>query len=563
MTFIREGAARGGRSSLLLATMAISVLSLALPVMTLQVYDRILPNPGSGTLAVLAAGVCVAVALECCLRLARGYIINWNGAAFDHRMSYEALGHLLHSDLAAARKISPGEYLNRLSSIGRMKDFFSGSTAVILFELILVPVYFALIAYIAGPLVLVPAVVLGGFSVLAFVYGRKLRDNLERRNRADDQRYDFLLDALTGMHTLKSFCLEDAFTRRYEWIEKHSALINYDTSRDAAASFNAANVFGHLMSLMIIGIGVERVIHGEMTSGALIAATLLAGRIMQPVQRALGLWVRYQDYKLSKAKAGELFSLPTVKRARRPEPAKRGQIRIKGVSFRRGPEDGGTFENIGLHLNAGETVRISGGNGTAKSHLLGLIAGLYAPDSGEALVDGLDPLRYPNGTLRRHVGLLKTKGEVFRGTIRDNLTSFGSISEKEARRTTRLLGIEREVARLPRGFDTMIGENEGGTISPGLQQRIAIARVLAWDPGIILFDNADRNLDRNGYRAVYRLLVHLKGHKALALVTEDPNFTGLADRQLWLEPGGLRPIVAPSSRPVAAGTRARAAEVEI
>ncbi len=549
MTFVPKEAVRDRRGSLLIATTAISILSLALPVLTLQVYDRILPNPDSGTLPVLVAGVCIAVVLECFLRMARGYIINWNGAAFDHMMSCAALSHLLYSDLAAARKTSPGEYLNQLSSIGKMKDFFSGNTTVTLFELALVPVYFVLIAYIAGPLAAVPVTVLGAFSLLAVSYGRKLRHNLNKRNSADDRRYDFLLDALTGMHTLKSFCLEDSFIRRYEWIEKQSATINYDTSKDASANFNAANVFGHMMSLLIISFGAERVMNGDMTSGALIATTLLAGRIMQPVQRGLGLWVRYQDYKLAKTKAESLFDLPSMKRKTQPEPAKTAHISLKGVSFIRGLEEGEVFRNVNFQMRAGETVRLSGEHGTGKSYILGLMAGLYLPTEGDVAIDGLDPLKFPYGTLRRHVGLLKTRGEVFRGTIRDNLTSFGGISEDEARRTTRVLGIEKEVARLPRGYDTFIGEQEGGAISPGLQQRIAIARVLAWDPGIILFDNADRNLDRNGYRAVYRLLVHLKGSKALIIVTEDPNFIGLADRQLRLESNGLRPLVMPSLQP--------------
>lgn len=553
MSFVFKDAARGGIASILLSTLAISILSLALPVMTLQVYDRILPNPESGTLPVLIGGVCVAAVLEIVLRLARGYIINWNGAAFDHKVSCDALSHLLFSDLAAAQKSSPGEYLNNLSAIGKMKEFHSGFNIVTLFELVLVPVYLALIYYIAGPLVLVPAAVLVAFSLFASGFGGKLRNDLNSRNMADDRRYDFLLDCLEGMHTVKAFSLEDAFTRRYERIEKSSARINYNTAKDASASFNAASVFGHLMSLLIIAFGAERVLAGDMTSGALIASTLLAGRIMQPVQRALSLWVRYQDYLLSKNKASSLFELPSVKRASLPEPAVEGHVTLKNISFIHSLENSDTFHNVNLDVRPGETIRITGAHGAGKSHLLGLMAGLYLGGEGQVEIDGLDPLNYPYGALRKHIGLLKTKGEIFRGTIRDNLTSFGAVTEDQARKTTRLLGIEREVARLPRGYDTFLGD-DAAFISPGLQQRIAIARVMAWDPGIILFDNADRNLDRNGYRAVYKLLVHLQGRKTLILATDDPNFGALASRHMRLEVGGLKDIPAPESvtRPVIA-----------
>lgn len=539
-----KDSARGGTASILLSTLAISILSLALPVMTLQVYDRILPNPDSGTLPVLIAGVCVAALLEFVLRLARGYIINWNGAVFDHKVSCDALSHLLFSDLSAARRSSPGEYLNSLSSIARIKDFYSGFNIVTIFELALVPVYLTLIYYIAGPLVLVPAAVLAAFALFATGFGDRLRHDLDRRNKADDRRYDFLLDCLEGMHTVKAFSLEDAFTRRYERIEKSSALINYRTASDASASFNAASVFGHLMSLLVIAFGAERVLAGDMTSGALIASTLLAGRIMQPVQRALSLWVRYQDYRLSERKAGSLFALPSVKRSSAVEPDVKGHAVLRNVSFAHDREMHEIFRNVNLEIKPGEAVRISGLHGGGKSHLLGVMAGLYLGAEGDVKIDGLDPLNYPYGALRKHIGLLKTKGEVFRGTIRDNITSFGSVSEEQARRTTRILGIERDVARLPRGYDTFLGD-DAAHISPGLQQRIAIARVMAWNPGIVLFDNADRNLDRNGYRAVYRLLLHVKAQKSLVLVSDDPNFTALATRHVRLEQNGLREIDIP------------------
>jgi ATP-binding cassette subfamily C protein LapB len=556
MTLSRDGGARGRRTiqkgNLLLATLAISILSLALPVVTIQIYDRILPNPQSGTLPVLITGVCVAVILEFCLRLARGYILHWNGAVFEHKTSCEALNHLLLADLSVTRRASPGEYLNRLSAIGRLKDFFNGYRTVTLFELVLVPIYLGLIYYIAGDLVFAPVCILGGFAVVAGVMGGRLRHDINLRNQADDRRYDFFLDTLDGMHSVKAYCLEDQFTRRYEALEKKSAPINYNASRNASSSFNAATVFAHLMSVAVISFGAERVLAGEMTSGGLIAATLLAGRIMQPVQRALSLWVRYQDFKLSRQQVAGLFALPSIRRATRPEPAKEGHAVLRKVAYLQGFDTHEVFQNINLNIQQGEAVQLSGVSNVGKSHLLGLLAGLYAPDEGSVLVDGLGPLQYPYGALRGHVGLLKSKGEVFRGTIRDNLTSFGSLPEENVRKVTRLLGIDQDVARLPRGFDTFLDEYEGGTITPGLKQRIAIARVLAWDPSIVLFDNADRNLDRNGYRAVYRLLVHLKPNKALVLVTEDPNFAALADKHFQLRQDGLFPAVQSVAKPQAA-----------
>lgn len=527
--------------SLLLATLAISILSLALPVTTLQIYDRILPSPGSGTLPVLISGVCLAVVLEAVLRLARAYIMGRAGAAYEHRMSCAAMNHLLQSDLSRIGHYGIGEHMHRMSAIGKLKDFHSGYAHMTIFELCFVPLFLGLTAYIAGPLAAVPTMILMIFTLVSFAHGQRLRAALKEREQADDARYNFLIESLEGMHTLKSFALENTFTRRYETLQEASTLGNFHVTESTASTFNDSALFSHLMVAAVIAVGAVFALNGQISTGALIATVLLSGRMMQPIQRALALWARYQDYTLAREKVETLFETPIhfPVAANDPDPERKGDIAIRNLSFQQEVSGAWILKNASLHLSPGECALIRTKQSEGKNALLEIASGLYPATSGEILIDGRNVLRYAPEQLTRHVGLIRTEGLIFRGTIRDNMTCFGQIEEAKARELAALLEIDREIAKLPSGFDTFLTGSPSDSVPPGLKQRIAMVRVLAPKPRIIVFDNADRGLDRHGYNAVFSLLARLKGKATLILISGDRNIRSLADRFFTLENGAL------------------------
>lgn len=521
---------------LIVPSIFIAILSLTLPVLTLQVYDRILPNPDSGTLPVLVGGVCVAVVLEIVLRLCRAYTLGWSGAAYEHRLACEAVNHILRTDLSTINKEGAGENLNRMSAISKLREFHNGYNLVTYTELAFIIPYLGLIIYIAGPLVFVPIVILALFAVVSMVMGKWLNTALAKRDHADDNRYDFLINGLQGVHTIKAFSLEKPFLRRYERLQYDATIANYEVTEATSGVFNAATVFSHLMLASVITIGAWRVLDGGMTSGALIATIFLSGRVMQPVQRALALWTRYQDYQVASDKVRKIFAMPLAPTGQKiavPEPKRVGSLVLENVGF------GDLFQNINLTLNAGDCVQISGAFGCGKSTLLKIMAGLYIPDHGKVLIDGQPPIDIAPQVMMNHIGLMSTEGAIFRGRIRDNLTRFGSIPEDNVRPITAMLGIEQDVAALPRGFDTWMEGVEQDTVPPGLRQRISMARVLATHPKIILFDNAERNLDREGYRQIHTLLGRLKSKVAMVIVADDNNLSSLAERNFRLTRRGL------------------------
>jgi ATP-binding cassette subfamily C protein LapB len=528
--------------SLLLSTLAINILSLALPVMTLQVYDRILPNQGSGTLPVLITGVAAAIFLEAALRLARSYVLGWAGAAYEHRISCAAMNHILNADLSRLGPYGIGEHIQRMGAVSKLKDFYNGYALMTLFEMIFVPLFLGIIIYIAGPLTIVPCVVLMLFTVMSLSQGQRLRAALKARDKTDDKRYDFLIESLDGVHTIKSFALENNFSRRYETLEESSTLSNYEVTEATSGTFDAASVFSHIMVAAVISIGALFVLHGDITTGALVATLLLSGRMMQPLQRALSLWTKYQDYIVSRQKVEAIFETPQYPGtpANDQNTVRAGRIQMTGVSFRHNDDKPWLLDDIHFKLERNDVVLLSGAHGSGKSLFLQLIAGIYPPGRGTIDIDERNILRYSPENLIHHVGLIHSEGIIFRGTIRDNMTCFGQIPEKDVREIASILKIDRDIARLPSGFDTMLGGNNTDSVPPGLKQRIAMARVLAPRPRLILFDNADRGLDREGYSVIYGLLARLQGKAGMILVSDDQNIKGLATRFCVLENGKIR-----------------------
>jgi ATP-binding cassette subfamily C protein LapB len=253
--------------NLLIATIGINVLSLSLPVMTLQVYDRILPNPGTGTLPVLIAGVCLAIFLEIVLRLARAYMIGRTGASYEHHLSCKAMENTLNADLSKMQYHGIGEHLHRIGCIGKTKDFHNGYSFTVWVEMAFVPVFFALIIYISGVLAFIPATILALFIAVSILNGSRLKKALEEREQADDTRFNFLIESLKGIHTLKAFALEKFFERRYEALEKNSTYTNYTVTQEIAHTSNSAAIFSNLMVAAVITCGALLVLSGGLSTG--------------------------------------------------------------------------------------------------------------------------------------------------------------------------------------------------------------------------------------------------------------------------------------------------------
>lgn len=521
------------KTQLAISSLIINLLSLALPILTLQVYDRLLVSENIGTLRVLASGVVIVVLLDMVLRLGRSYIIGWAGATYEHAVSCNAMRHILGAELAPLENEGVGAHLQRMNSIGKIREFLSGQALVTLIDLPFVFIFLGLIWYLTGWLVLVPLVLLALFTGAAIWLGKELGQALEKHDDADHHRLNFIIEALEGVHSLKSLALESFFQRRFEVYQNQASAASLDLGRVSALAVMLGTLFSQIMMIGVVAFGAPMAMAGDITLGTMIAVVILSARITQPVQKALGLWTRYQDFLLARADISKTFALPIVERFDLAQLGKNeGRVEIKDLSFDYNSNDNGEplLCNINLTLNRGDIISISGDRGVGKTTFLKLLAGLYSPSQGDVLIDGVSVTRYPARELVRHVGYLPMDGMIFRGTIWDNISAFGEHDPHQVSEIVKLLGLDTAIKQLPAGYDTRLEGGNADAVPPGLRQRIALARAFAPKPRLILFDNADRALDKDGYNCIYRLLARLKGKATLVIVTDDQNITRLATK---------------------------------
>jgi ATP-binding cassette subfamily C protein LapB len=421
-----------------------------------------------------------------------------------------------------------------------LREFYSGQTLTALVDMPFALVFLALIAYLGGWLAAVPVVLLTGFILFAANAGRQLKHAIETRTDADDSKASYLVSVLSGIHTAKALGMEMPLLQRFETSQKNVTIGSYDVALASGLAGTLSAGFGQLSLILTATIGSLFVIHGDLSVGGLSACTLLAGRVLQPVQRVLGTWLRLQDMSLSRRQADELLLMPAQERVDAELFAAEGRVQLQNVSFAYGDED--ILRNINLDINAGDVIAIGGEKGSGKSTLLQIIAGALTPTKGEMTVDGFNPAEYSMTELQSHIGYLPQQGTIFRGTILENLTGFANDEENivRAKGSGAALGLDTVINLLPMGYDTRLEGTASDPLPPGVKQRVALARVLRNAPALLLFDDADRALDKEGYNRLFRLMGSLKGRCTMILVSHDQNLLSFANKFYQLQDGVLQ-----------------------
>lgn len=547
---------RTGKMSILMGSLTINLLSLALPIAILQVYDRVLPNNADDTLSLLLLGVFVALALEAALRWARSYVSSWSAAKFEHEAGCAAIDRLLTTGLGDFERIAPGIHLERLNSLNALRDFYSGQAINAVVDFWFIFLFLGLIYVIGGALVAVPIGLIVIFGLIAWAVGLRLRRALRERMAADERRYNFIIEALTGIHTVKSMAMESLMIRRHDQLQRRCAENDQRTALASMAAISLGSVFSQLTIVLVAGSGSLLVISdqitlpgglvipGALSVGGLAACSLLAGRAIQPVQRALGIWTQFQSIKLARRRVDEIFDLAPENRPGAPKlPVLEGHIRLSDIRFSYGDGAPALFDGLDLHVAPGEAVAISGGNGTGKTSLLWLIMGALRPEGGAVRLDDHDPADFDAASVRAQIAYLPQHGVVFKGSILENITNFRKDIEIErVMEIAARLGLEDIILRLPAGYDTVVGDAAFESLPRGVKQRIALARALIDYPRIVLFDEANTALDAKGDSILQEVLAALKPHCTMVIVSHRPSTLQLADRQYLLEQGRLKPV---------------------
>ena len=525
---------------LLLASLVTNLLGLALPLALLQMYDRIIPNQSYTTLGFLVAGVLLAVTLETLTRFLRDSITGWMGARFEHGVSLDALHHMLGVPTQVFRRVEPGLHAERLGAAAQARDFYSGETLAVYLDLPFVVIFLGTIGLIGGWLALVPTAILAVFATILMLHGQRLRRRLAARASQEDRRLSFLSEVINGIHSVKTLAMEALMGRRYERLQEVNAERGEAVARASDAAANIGASFTQIMIVGVVAAGSYAVLSGGMTPGGLAASILLSVRALQPLRRSLATWMRHQNVRVARARLAALFAEPSESALQRPPlPEIAGELTLRDVRLQPPGSEATLLETVTLHVPAGSCVAIRGESGSGKTSLLSLLIGSARPAEGEVLIDGQPLDRFDPDSLHRRIAYLPQEGELVTGTILENITMFRPSLEARAWEVAREIGLDGLVMKMRSGYETPVGDGVTETVAGGIRQRIALARALVHDPAVIVFDEANINLDLDGDAALRRYLAAQRGRRSIVLVTHRPSLLDLADRIYSLKDGRL------------------------
>lgn len=539
----------------ILSSVFINVLALALPLVILQVYDRILPNQALETLTFLMLGMAGVVLVDVVLKVARAHLVGWTAGQFQHRTGIESVSRILSAPSHLIEQQAPSVYVDRLNAIDALRDFYGGQSRLLLLDLPFIFIFLGLIAFVGGYLIFVPLALFAILGVATLICGRALKNVLETRSTHDDRRYDFIVEALNGIQTVKAMAMEPQIQRRYERLQRTAAETGYKTIILGNAAQSFGNLFANLTMVSVVSVGALLVIDGKLTIGALACCSLLSGRTIQPLLKGLGLWTQMQNLSVARDRLEDLQSLPPIDVSEfEPIEDCKGRVEISGLSFAYSEDDAHVLDDVNLRIEPGSIVGIKGDDGSGKSTFIRILAGQIAPTSGSVTVDGFDLHQDGARALAEWIAYVPQGSAIFRGTILENLTMFRTGEAIDiAREAAALIGLEEDIHRLPEGYDTPLSEGVTDELPAGMMQRIAIARALARRPKVLLFDEANRSLDTEGDRLFREGLEKLRGEMTIIIVSQRPSILRVADQVYEFAEGILAPAAEHTGQPPATG----------
>ena len=527
-------------TDVLAASVVINLLGLALPLAILQVYDRIVPQAATATLTFLVIGICVALAVETVLRIARGHVIAWAAMKRGWRTNVDAASRVALAPATLVDAQPAARWIQRLQAVATISEFDISPAPLVLIDLVFVVIFLALLVATSTWLAAIPIVVFLLFAVAVIKRGQQLRSATTERVVAEAKIRDFLIEALNGIVTVKALGTEQQILRRFERLSEQAARCTHNVVRLADDAQSSGSLISILTQIATSTIGAVLAINGQISIGVVACSTMLAGRIIQPLLRLVAAWNEIQGVMVAEEVVKPIFDLPSSRHSRahsfdeRQLPAR---LIFDNVCFAREEGERRVLAGASLDVAPGEIIAITGRDNIGKSTVARLAAGQLVPEAGRVLVDGLSAwavMAHGRGS----VAMVDHRNATIRGTVLNNLTLFRDAERLEAARAAaRVIGLEAEINRLPRGYYTRVGEAATETLPVGLLQRIAIARAIAGAPRLLILDEANSSFDYASDQALGKGLLSLKGKITVVLITNRPSFASVADRLFTLADG--------------------------
>lgn len=501
----------------------VNIMALAAPIFVLQVYDRVVFHAGLSTLQGLVIGMVLVLAFDYVLRQTRSKAMQSVSLRIDVEIGRKLFDKVMALPLRALESRPAAHWQTLFRDLDTVRNTLAGSTAILVADLPFVVLFLALVFIVAQPIAWVLLIALVMFLTLAWLSGRTVSHAAQREKATQQGRDALLAETIMGRTTIKALALENHL--RPLWENRQAATIARSLERGTEADrfVNLGQVMIVATTVGMTSVGALAIINQDMTMGGLIAANMLAGRLLGPLNQLVGGWRTFAGFKQSLGRLDELFAQTEDRQEskialNRPE----GRLRGEEISFRYSPKGQPVIDRLTLEIAPGGITAVMGANGSGKSTLLKILLGLYAPSEGRVLLDGADIAQFTRRELAAWMGYVPQECVLFEGSIRDNIAQGKSdATDEDILRAATLAGVHAFAVDLPDGYATPVGE-AGGLMSGGMRQRIAIARALIGDPPVLLMDEPSGSLDRAAEQQLRDTLVALAKDRTVVVVTHSP-----------------------------------------
>ena len=514
-------------------TAVINMLMLVPSLYMMEVYDRVLGSRNEYTLYMLSLMALGLYALISGLEYIRSMVVIRIGVKMDSYLNARVYTAAFEQNLGSVG-INAGQALNDLTTI---RQFVTGNGVFAFFDAPWFPIYLIIIFLFnawLGLFALVSTIVLIG---LAWINEAISSKPLAEANTVAIRSSNMASNNLRNAEVIEAMGMLP--NMRSRWYAQHQQFLQLQTiASQRASQIGAITKFVRIaVQSLILGVAALLVIKGQVTSGMMIAASILLGRAIAPVEQIIAVWRQWSGVVSAYHRLDQLLvkNPPRVAGMSLPKPV--GHILVEGVTAAPPGASTAVLKNLNLSLRPGDCLGLIGPSGSGKSTLARLLVGVWPAAVGTIRLDGANVYQWNKDELGPNIGYLPQDIELFAGTIADNIARFGAVDSEKVVAAAQLAGVHELILRMPKGYDTFIGDGGAG-LSGGEKQRIALARALFDNPSVVVLDEPNSNLDEFGELALAQAILNLKqAGKTIVLITHRPNIIRNTNLLLVLRDG--------------------------
>ena len=525
----------------ILASLVVNILSIFSSLFTMNVYDRVIPNQAHETLWALAIGVFIAYIFDILLRTLRSYFVDTANKRGDNEISAMLFERVMGLRLEH-RPASSGSMANTLKEFDSLRDFFTSATLLSVVDLPFVFIFILVIGWIGGSLFLVPLIAIPLIIFSGLIFQPALERAMNLNLTEASQKHGLLIESISNMETIKSLSTEGFFQNKWESILEASSASSFRSKFLATMIVNMTSFIQQVAYILIIIIGVYLIEKNVLTMGGLVACSILASRAMAPLAQISSLLIRFQTASHA------LRNLNTLIATEQERPSNKkflhraafdGGIQFDKVTFNYPGQGAHSLDSISFDIKPGDKVAILGRVGSGKTTLLKLILGLYRPQSGSILIDGIDQNQIDPIDLRSNMGYVDQDAKLFYGTLRDNIAIVKpDATDAMILEVAKIAGVEEFAKTHPLGYEMRVGEGGHG-LSGGQRQAITIARALLLNPQIILMDEPTSGMDTVAESHFIKNMNIFLKQRTLLFVTHKSSMMTMVDKIILMDAGKI------------------------